>query len=253
MRLKRWLRGSRPPEPPSEDAWRGAVAALGLDRVYDDETLERLRTLTIEFLAVKEIRGAGGLEVDDTMRLTIALQASVPILELGLDWYRGWVTVLVYPDEFLVPVEYEDEAGVVHAGDEVRIGEAWPDGPVILSWHDSSRGNDDGAPYNVVIHEFAHKLDQLYGDANGRPPLHPEMNPEAWTEAFQAAYDDFVWRTERDGPLPLDEYAAEDPGEFFAVASEGFFVDPRPLRAFYPAVYRQLARFYRQDLLARRR
>jgi Mlc titration factor MtfA (ptsG expression regulator) len=228
-----------------EADWHEAFAALPLlDRLAPHERV-RLRELAIVFLHDKDIQGLGDLHLSDVMRLSIALQASLPVLYLGLGWYDDWVSVLVYPDEFLVSHSWEDEDGVVHEGEGPLSGEAWDRGPVILSWADVCAAGDDG--YNLVVHEFAHKLDMRNGGANGFPPLHRDMEPGAWSAAFNAAYRDFSAREAAGEALPFDDYASESPAEFFAVTSEIFFAAPLHLRDCYPAVYRQLARFYRQD------
>jgi Mlc titration factor MtfA (ptsG expression regulator) len=203
------------------------------------------------FLHEKSIHGAGGMAVDDAARLAIAVQACILILNLGLESYRGWVEIIVYPDEFVAEYEYIDEAGVSHSVHEPIAGESWVQGPVILSWADAEEAGR-GTSYNVVIHEFAHKLDMLNGDANGFPPLHADMAREAWAETFSAAYAHFCDRVDRGFDVELDDYAAESPAEFFAVMSEAFFESPHVVRRSYPQVYAQLARFYRQDPAARR-
>lgn len=229
-----------------ENAWTRAFAGLPLlDRLSPAERV-RLRELATLFLHDKDVQGVGGLQLTEPMRLLIALQACLPVLHLGLDWYDDWVSVLVYPDEFLVTHRWEDEDGVVHVGEGPLSGEAWDRGPVILSWSDvCEAGGLDG--FNLVIHEFAHKLDMRNGGANGFPPLHRGMDPAVWSQAFNAAYRDFLEREAGDAELPLDEYAAESPAEFFAVASEAFFEQPDRLGHHYPEVYRQLSLFYRQD------
>jgi Mlc titration factor MtfA (ptsG expression regulator) len=217
---------------------------------YGPRDQERLRHLANAFARSKAIEGAGGIELNDRMRALIAVQACVPILNLDLSYYRNFYSVIVYPAGFLAPHEYTDEAGVLHIGERELSGESWGRGPVILSWYDAEQGARAlNAKGNVVIHEFAHKLDMLNGDPNGMPPLHADMNRQAWTETFTAAYEDFLDRVEDGSPLPFDEYAASDPGEFFAVASEAFFIDPGPLRALYPQVYDLLSQYYRQETL----
>lgn len=207
---------------------------------YNTPTRRKLRELTTLFLHDKSIEPAGGLALTDDMCRLIALQACLPILGLGLDWYGGWYSVIVYPDDFRVQESWTDEDGVAHELDEFRAGEAWPEGPVILSWAQSA------GSANVVIHEFAHKLDMRNGVANGMPPLHPDMDRQLWTRAFTRAYDDFVARVEEGRSLPFDEYAATDPAEFFAVASEAFLLTPDRVRRTYPQVYTELCAFYRQ-------
>jgi Mlc titration factor MtfA (ptsG expression regulator) len=205
--------------------------------------IPKLKELVLLFLAEKQFTGAHGLELTDEMRVAIAAQACLPILELGLDWYAGWTGIVVYPGDFRVQRTEVDEAGVVHEWDDELAGEAMPGGPVVISW--------DAAAYdphiNVVIHEFAHKLDMVNGVADGMPPLHPGMDPRAWTQAFSEAYEGFGDALERGKDTWLDPYAAEHPSEFFAVISEAFFEEPAETQRRYPAVYEQLRLFYRQD------
>ncbi len=230
--------------------WRRAEAALPLLAPLSDDERRRLRALATLFLAEKQLTGAGGFVIDRHAALMIALQAALPILELGLDWYRGWVEVIVYPESFVTRHEFVDEAGVVHEHERPLQGESWLRGPVILSWPEVAEGGAlDGG--NLVIHEFAHKLDMLNGVANGFPPLHPGMDPRAWTGALTTAFEDFRGRLDSGRPLPFDGYAAEDPAEFFAVVSEVFFEWPARIWDPYPDVYEQLRAFYRQDPVAR--
>lgn len=224
----------------SDRDWEVLIQRVPAVARYDPHTRGRLRELVVLFLHEKSIEAAGGLEIGDDTRRLIALQACIPILGLGLEWYRGWRSVIVYPGDFFVHDRYTDDSGVVHEVEEARSGEAWPDGPVILSWTDT----DEDA--NVVIHEFAHKLDMVNGSANGMPPLHADMERGEWTTVFTRAYDDFRARLEHDEPLPFDEYAATDPAEFFAVVSEVFLLTPDRVRDAYPRVYTQLCAFYRQ-------
>lgn len=227
--------------------WDATVAAIPAVAYLDAGAHRRLRDLTLLFLHEKALEPARGLVLDDAMRVRIALLACQPILELDLDSYAAFASVIVYPDAFLVrDREHIDEDGVVHRGDEVLTGEAWEQGPVILSWPDvQASGRGEG--YNVVAHEFAHKLDMLNGEANGLPPLHPGMQVEAWEAAFDSAYADLAERLERGEDLWIDPYAVQDPAEFFAVMAELFFDLPAHLKAEYPQVYRQLAAFFRQD------
>jgi MtfA peptidase len=204
---------------------------------------EKLKRLALLFLAEKQFVGAHGLEVTDAMRVSIAAQACLPILELGLDWYSGFTGIVVYPGDFRVRRTQADEHGVVHEWDDELAGEAMPGGPVVLSW--DAAAND--ARMNVVIHEFAHKLDMLNGEADGLPPLHREMDRAAWTHAFREAYEGFCDAVDRGKDTWLDPYAAEHPSEFFAVVSEAFFEHPAETRRRYPEVYEQLKRFYRQE------
>ena len=230
--------------------WRVTIARYPFTRVLPEAELERLRELVILFLHEKSIEGAGGMTVRDEVRVSIAVQACILILNLGLDYYRGWVEVIVYPDEFVAEYEYVDEAGVSHHVEEAMTGESWSRGPVILSWADAEEGGR-GHGYNVVIHEFAHKLDMLNGEPNGFPPLHADMNRATWASVFSAAYEDFCRKVDGGFDAGIDDYAAENPAEFFAVMSEAFFESPERVRSLYPKVYAELTQFYRQDPAAR--
>lgn len=226
--------------------WHATVAALPLLDGLSEAELARLRDLVVLFAHEKQIVAAGDGPLEEVLRLRIAAQACLPILNLGLDFYAGWVAVIVYPDEFVPEYEYTDEDGVVHHAHEPMIGEAWERGPVILSAADAERsGEHDGV--NVVIHEFAHKLDMLNGAMDGLPMLHPDMRVADWANTFTLAYENFCARLEAGETVEIDPYAAESPAEFFAVMSEAFFEVPLVLQQAYPAVYRQLAAFYRQD------
>jgi len=204
----------------------------------------RLREMALAFIAQKEWHGAQGLRLTPAIQLAIALQACLPVLNLGLDSYRGWLGVIVYPGDFLIPRSLASEDGVVHEFDAEVAGEAWENGPVLLSWFD---GPEEADGINVVIHEFAHKLDMLNGPPDGLPPLHEGMSRQAWRDAFAPAYENFCARVDRGEETWIDPYAAEHPAEFFAVTSEVFFETPAVLKTEYPAVYEQLRQFYRQD------
>jgi MtfA peptidase len=248
--LQRWRRARIVKNARIDDAqWLRVTGRYGFLAGLSDHESARLREIVSVFLHDKQIHGAAGLEIDDNMRLAIAVQACILILNLPQNWYDDWVEVIVYPDEFMPEVEWQDEYGVVHTGKEVRSGEAWLNGPVILSWADIAGDYDDGV--NVVIHEFAHKLDMLNGDADGYPPLHSDMSRASWTRAFTDAYTDLCRKADAGRPTDIDPYASESPGEFFAVTSETFFERPEILRACYRLVYDQLHAFFRQDPYAR--
>ena len=232
------------------EAFDAALARLPILRGLDAQERMRLREAASLFIHGKAFSAAGGAEVDDTMQLAIALQACLLTLNLDEDSYRGWSEIILYPDEFLRPREEMDEAGVVHHSRDILAGESWHGGPLVLSIADvEASGQADG--FNVVLHEFAHKLDMLNGDANGYPPLHRGMDAAAWARDFSAAYADLCSRVDAGEVTAIHPYATYDPGEFFAVATEAFFETPRLLDAEYPAVYRQLQQFYRQHPLAR--
>ncbi len=242
------LFGKAAPAMPAIDAAQWARVEAGLpflDQLAPADRA-RLRAMALEFIAQKEWHGAQGIRLTPDIQLSVALQACLPVLELGLDSYCGWVGIIVYPGDFVIPRRQMTEDGVVHEFDDEVAGEAWEGGPVLLSWFDDPQEADG---MNVVIHEFAHKLDMLNGPPDGLPPLHEGMRRQAWIDAFEPAYADFCDRVDAGEETWIDPYAAESPAEFFAVTSEVFFEAPEVLRAEYPAVYEQLRQFYRQDPL----
>ncbi len=180
-----------------EALWNRVVAQLPFLAGLPADDARRLRELAVLFLHEKEIAAAGGLELTDAIRLAIALQACLPILNLGLDFYDGWVGVVVYPGEFRVRRQELDDDGVMHEWDDELSGEAWPGGPVALSWEDVELGAAPAAAggepgYNVVIHEFAHKIDMLKGEADGFPLPHADMDAGVWQRTLESAYARFV-------------------------------------------------------------
>ncbi|MEO8717962.1 MAG: M90 family metallopeptidase [Burkholderiales bacterium] len=230
-----------------EALWRAVMASLPFLRGLSPDEASRLRELALLFLAEKQITGAHGFALEDAMRLSIAVQACLPILALGFERYDGWSEVIVYAGDFRVPISETDEHGVVHEFNDERAGESWPGGPVVLSWDAAAHAPD----MNVVIHEFAHKLDMANGAADGMPPLPADMDRQSWREAFRVAYGGFCDAVDRSRETWLDPYAAEAPAEFFAVVSEAFFEAPNETRRRYADVYEQLRQFYRQDPAAR--
>jgi len=242
------------PPAPGNDLSASSLCASSRSRVVSSglspEETARLRELANELLADKSFSGAGGAEVDAGMATVIAAYAALPVLNLGYGWYAGWVEIVVYPGEFIHDGEETDEIGVVHPVRHQRSGESWEGGPMVLSWQDVE-WSGQGEGFNVVIHEFAHKLDMKNGDANGRPPLHSGMDAQAWAHDLQTAYDDLCRRLDGGEDTMIDPYAAESPAEFFAVLSEYFFEAPEVLRQAYPDVYGQMVKFYLQDPLAR--
>lgn len=250
-RIRDWRRRRALERSAVPDAlWEQVTGAFEFLDGLSPEEGARLRELATLILHEKGIHGAFGHAVDDITRVAIAAQAALPILNLDLGWYRGWVEVVVYPDEFLSDHEYTDEHGLVHRVREARAGESWEKGPLILSRSDAE-SPDMATAYNVVIHEFAHKLDMLDGASDGVPPLHAGMSRERWAAAFSAAYEGLRRAVEAGQDTALDPYAAEGPDEFFAVACEAFFLAPNLLREEYPQVYLQLGAFFRQDPAAR--
>jgi MtfA peptidase len=233
------------------DTWRWLVEDHPILAGLSAAELSSLRELSTVFLHEKKFEGADGLELDAAMCEVIAVQACLPVLHLGMEWYENWKTIVVVPDVFVEEHTSFDAAGVVHEWDEDKSGESWDAGPVLLSWKDvEASGWGDG--YNVIIHEAAHRLDLLDGDVNGRPSLHAGMDPEEWQQVFTAAFADLKRKARgKKRRLKIDPYAIEDAGEFFAVTTEYFFERPETLAREYPDVYRLLSAFYRQDPVRR--
>ena len=231
-----------------EALWQHVTRGLPFLHGLTDAEWRRLKDYAVLFLDEKEMSGARGFIPSDAVRLSIAVQACLPILHLGLDAYQGWVGIVIYPGEFKVQREETDDSGVVHQYDDALSGEAWRGGPVILSWEDIKLGT---AGYNVVIHEFAHKLHMGRGDMDDFPLPHAHMDRGQWLAAWDTAYDQFCAQVDRGTDTFIDPYASEQPAEFFAVLSEAFFTMPQLVRSIYPELYRQLALFYRQDPAAR--
>jgi Mlc titration factor MtfA (ptsG expression regulator) len=240
------------PAPADEDWWE--VMELPVFDGLGGTERAALRALAERLLGEKTVSPVSGAEPNGRDIAAIALQAALPVLNLGAGWYGTWNEIILYPEQFVPEREITDDFGVVHRVRQPLSGEAWEGGPLILSLDDvAASGWRDG--YNVVIHEFAHKLDMKNGAVDGLPPLHSDMAATGWAAAFEPAYADFCRRVDAfdaGGEEPvIDPYAAESPAEFFAVLSEYFFELPHLLVAEYPAVYEQMRRFYRQDPIQR--
>ena len=207
-----------------------------------------LRELATLFLADKEFAGMQGLEVDDGMAVAIAAQACLPILRLGLAQYDAFKGIVVHPDIVVARREVMDEDGIVHHYDEELAGEAMEGGPVMLTWRDVADAGDSAEwGYNVVVHEFAHVLDMRDGAADGVPLLADRAARERWLAVLVPEWDEFSVRVAVGEDTLIDPYGAEAIDEFFAVASELFFIDAATMRGEHPALYELLAGYYRQD------
>jgi len=233
-----------------DDLWQKTLAALPFLARRPPHDLDRLRRMASLFLDRKEFSGAGGFIVNDATALSVAVQACLPVLELGIGQYDAFVGIVMHADAVVAEREITDEHGVVHRYDEVLAGEAMEGGPLMLSWADVQGGDGsdaDGTAYNVVIHEFAHVLDMRDGVPDGVPLLPTVEARQAWLAVLMPEYDRFCERVVCGYDTVLDDYAAESHDEFFAVASEAFFITPRELQEEQPALYRLLASYYRQD------
>jgi Mlc titration factor MtfA (ptsG expression regulator) len=244
---RRWLR-SRPFPP----AWRAIVRQRvpQVRQLPADLQLQLKRHIQV-FVAEKRFIGCGGLEVTDDMRVTIAAQACLLLLNRRSGYFPALREILIYPSAFAVRRRTVDAAGVRHEGRAVHLGESSSHGTVVLSWDDVVRGAADASDgHNVVIHEFAHQLDQENGDANGAPPMLGRHRVERWTRVFNDAYAQLHRQLREHAEPALDPYGASSPAEFFAVASEAFFERPGHLAAAFPELFSELSRFYRVNPLS---
>ncbi|MBF0628442.1 MAG: zinc-dependent peptidase [Magnetococcales bacterium] len=238
--------------PPDSGVWRALLTRHELFAGLTDGQSLALRQLAELFLHEKNLEQVAGARLNESQRLLLAALACLPILELGLDAYDHWETVILYPGKFTPGQSEVDEVGVVHPP-KPRVGEAWPHGPVILSWRDVERdlAGDWDYPMNVVIHEMCHQLDGHRGAFDGMPALPAGIDPALWIREFSAALVALRRAVDHHQESFLDPYAGESPAEFFAVAGETFFVAPELLKEGYPGVYQLLTQYFRQDPLAR--
>lgn len=254
--LDRWLQGWRQDREQAallrraipDDLWKRTLVRYPFLRRADDPGASALRRLTSLFLDRKEFSTVGDLRLNDAMVVSIAAQAALPVLRLGLQHYDGFVGIVVHEDQVVAAREVIDEDGIVHAYDESLAGEAVQGGPVMLSWRDvRASGHSVSGAYCVVIHEFAHVLDMAGGGKEALPRLPAGLPAAEWVAEMESSYADFVQRVNAGELTALDPYGAESRAEFFAVASEAFFVMPLTMKKEHPALYGMLLRYYQQD------
>ncbi len=233
---------------PFPEEWRAIVArAVHLYPRLPDEDRKELEGDVLVFLDEKRFEGAGGLAMTDEIRVTIAAQACILLLHRNTEVYPDLDTVLVYPEPYVVHASRRNGAVVVE-GPEERLGESWQRGLVVLAWDQVERDvRRAKSGHNVVLHEFAHQLDAEDGTVDGAPPLGSGARYRQWAEVLGAEYKELEERLDAGRPTDIDPYAATSPSEFFAVVTEAFFERPEALAARHPALYAELAAFYRLD------
>jgi Mlc titration factor MtfA (ptsG expression regulator) len=245
---KRW-RLWRVQQQPFPAAWlRILEQRLPPYRYLPPDLQEQLQQLVKMFLYRKTFVGCAGLEVTDEMRVTIAAEACLLLLNRTTNEYHDLGWIYIYPNEFVARKETRDEAGVVSHGKVGLLGESWTNGRVILSWDDVEQGVRDFTDgRNVVLHEFAHQLDHETGTTNGTPMLRGAHAYKTWASVFATEFAELQRQAAYGERDLLDHYGATNPAEFFAVATETFFEQPLAMRERHAALYEQLKEYYKLD------
>ena len=221
---------------------------LPLYRFLTDEQKKLLHGKILVFLDEVRFEGCGGLEIDDEKRLTIAGQACLLLLNHKDSFFNIITTILVYPSAYVARQQNPD--GTVDEG-SIRLGESWTTGTVVLSWDNIIQGiknTDDG--HDVVLHEFAHQLDQEDGSGNGAPVLYDSSRYAVWAKVLGKEYKELKKRKKKFKKTTLDYYGATNPAEFFAVATETFFEKPEQMKKKHPELFAELKKYYKLDPLA---
>jgi Mlc titration factor MtfA (ptsG expression regulator) len=233
-------------DAPFPAAWRKILEHnVSLYRRLPESLRHQLHGHIHAFLHSKSFYGCAGFEVTDEVRLIVAAQACLLLLNRETDYFPGFTSILIYPDAYVARA-VEHDGPIAGVTEDVRAGESWHRGPVVLSWQDVVRGaQQTGDAFNVVIHEFAHKLDEENADSAGVPPLEDPSLYATWAEVFSGEYE--AMRAGRGDSGALDEYGADSPAEFFAVATETFFERPYALEQKHGGLYLALMRYYKVD------
>ena len=228
------------------DTWRAMLSRnVRLYRKLPESLRHQLHGHIHAFLHSKSFYGCAGFEITDEVRLIVAAQACMLLLNRETDYFPGFTSILIYPDSYVARA-VEHDGPIAGVTEDVRAGESWHRGPVVLSWQDVLRGaRQTGNAFNVVIHEFAHKLDEENTDSAGVPLLEDPSLYQAWAEVFNGEYE--AMRASRADSGVLDEYGADSPAEFFAVATETFFERPHALDREHGGLYRALMSYYKVD------
>lgn len=245
----RRMRHQRLREQPFPPAWTAILEArVPYAKLLDESDRAWLEDLIQIFLSEKVFEGAQGLEITEEMRVSVAAQACILLLgDEETSVYPELSRIILYPAAYVVKREVRDGA-VMREKEEVRLGESWDRGQMVLAWSAADHGARDLKDgKNVVMHEFAHQLDQAAGDADGAPELPRGMAYGAWARALGREFENLKEKTEAGRRSLIDAYGATNPAEFFAVATEHFFEQPRQMKERKPELYAQLVAYYRQD------
>lgn len=250
--IRSWLRRRRRKKllaQPFPAEW-DAVLDRNVRHVHGLSPAERdkLRQCVQIFVAERYWEGCGGLEMTDEVRVTVAGQACLLVLGFDNEYFDRLLSVLVYPDSYVVHEANHGPGGILIEGPVPHLGETWSSGPVILAWTSVlAGGRHPDSGQNVVLHEFAHYLDIQDREFDGTPPLKDAQQYRTWSDVMTHEYNQLVHHSRRSRPTLLDPYGAQNPAEFFAVATEAFFEKPREMKTHHPELYEVLQAYYRQD------
>jgi len=233
---------------PFPDSWESVLEAdFGSWSLMGDPDRARLRDIIRILVDEKYWEGCGGVEIDDRIRVLISAMAGVLLLDRDHGYFHNVRTILIYPEAYVQHQELLGGDGLVHAG-SANLGEAWFNGPVIVSWKDAlEAARNPGRGLNVVYHEFAHTLDMLTGMTNGTPPMRERGQYARWHEVMTGQFNEIRGIYDRGGRDVIRPYGVTNVAEFFAVSTEVFFDAPAAMKTNRPELYDQLSVFYGQD------
>jgi Mlc titration factor MtfA (ptsG expression regulator) len=248
--FKRWLRARD--DRPFPEEWKGIIEKnVPMMMALPPEERAELEKLVMAFIDDKHFEGAGGFEITDEVKVTVAAQACILLIRRDTDVYPDLETIIIYPSTF--SAKHQRREGYVVIEEQTdRLGESWSRGIVVLAWDSVRSGTTnirDG--HNVVLHEFAHQLDAEDGDMDGAPDLDSRARYSAWAQVLGEEFGDLQKHVDAGRGTDIDKYGATNPAEFFAVVTETFFEKPAQLRAKHPELYDQLVDFYKQDPVKR--
>ncbi len=240
-------RRNRLRDRPTDPSWRKSLTRIPLYRRLPPHDQREVEAHSRVLLAEKTFEAAAGFEIHDPMPLLVAAQASTLLLHRQSAYFPKLESIILYPANFFVSTAHVDPAGFVTEAAELRSGESWIHGAIVLSWDEVEIGLDPGSRRNVVLHEFVHQLDAQTGEMDGTPPLASAAARDEWAMAMRDARRTVERNTYAAHRGPIDRYGLKSPAEMFAVATEAFFLDPHSVRQSVPTLYRALARYYQQD------
>ena len=233
---------------PFPDEWKQIIQKnVPLYNRLPDSLKEQLHGFVNVFIAEKKFEGCSGLEITDEIKVTIAAQASMLLLNRKAKYFPKLRTILVYPHTYAAKTVSSDGTVIIN-GQSVRLGESWQNGPVVLAWDSVTGGTMNIADArNVVLHEFAHQLDQEDGTADGAPVLEHRSGYIAWARVLSKEYETLQRKKKKHRKSVMSKYGATNPAEFFAVATETFFEKPKQMKKKHPELYDELKNYYKLD------